>query len=289
MPVVDILQAFEKEPQPLDFVWHGYLAGSVGALVAPGATSKTFWTVQAAMSVAAGCEADLIEIEPGGHGKVLYLAAEDPIPAIQHRLHAIGKHLPESAREAVGENLTLQSVLGDQLDLMSDKTTGQIIEQAKDCRLVVLDTLSRLHRLDENSNGEMARLVARMEHIAVSTGAAILFLHHTSKAAALTPGETNQQAGRGASSLVDNSRWVGSLRRMSEEEGDKWLRRPHQPVGAQHGRYVRWSAPKQNYSKPVEPRWYERVEGGVLLPVDLKPVEANGKQTGNSGRKRNAA
>ncbi|WP_373873394.1 AAA family ATPase, partial [Aeromonas caviae] len=33
-------------------------------------------------------------------------------------------------------------------------------------RLIVLDTLSRIHSLDENSNGDMARLVATLEHIA---------------------------------------------------------------------------------------------------------------------------
>ncbi len=43
---IDVLAAFEHEPPALDFIWLGFLAGMVGALVAPGATGK------AAMSIA---------------------------------------------------------------------------------------------------------------------------------------------------------------------------------------------------------------------------------------------
>ncbi|WP_444978973.1 AAA family ATPase [Aeromonas caviae] len=34
------------------------------------------------------------------------------------------------------------------------------MEYSAGARLIVLDTLSRIHSLDENSNGDMARLVA---------------------------------------------------------------------------------------------------------------------------------
>ena len=40
---IDVLAAFECEPPVLDFIWPGFLAGTVGALVAPGATGKSFW------------------------------------------------------------------------------------------------------------------------------------------------------------------------------------------------------------------------------------------------------
>lgn len=50
--VIDISQAFEVLPPPIDFIWPGFIAGTVGALVAPGATGKSYWALQAAMSVA---------------------------------------------------------------------------------------------------------------------------------------------------------------------------------------------------------------------------------------------
>lgn len=49
---IDLLSAFRLPPPELDFVWPGFLAGTVGALVAPGATGKSFWALEAAMSIA---------------------------------------------------------------------------------------------------------------------------------------------------------------------------------------------------------------------------------------------
>lgn len=47
---INIMKAFQQEPPQLDFIWPGFLAGTVGALVAPGATGKSFWALEAAMS-----------------------------------------------------------------------------------------------------------------------------------------------------------------------------------------------------------------------------------------------
>uniref|UniRef100_UPI0027E46466 AAA family ATPase n=2 Tax=Pseudomonadota TaxID=1224 RepID=UPI0027E46466 len=49
---IDLRAAFENEPPALDFIWPGFLAGTVGALVAPGATGKSFWALEAAMAIA---------------------------------------------------------------------------------------------------------------------------------------------------------------------------------------------------------------------------------------------
>ncbi|WP_223943078.1 helicase RepA family protein, partial [Aeromonas caviae] len=38
-------------------------------------------------------------------GRVVYLAGEDPAPALIRRVYAIGQHLNQSAREAIAENL----------------------------------------------------------------------------------------------------------------------------------------------------------------------------------------
>ena len=46
---LDIMAAFTNEPPELDFIWPGFLAGTVGALVAPGATGKSFFALEAAM------------------------------------------------------------------------------------------------------------------------------------------------------------------------------------------------------------------------------------------------
>ena len=108
---IDVLAAFECEPPVLDFIWPGFLAGTVGALVAPGATGKSFWALEAAMSIACSVAGgDLVGLAPAHAGRVVYLAGEDPPPALVRRIHAIGQHLGHTARQAIAENLALESI-----------------------------------------------------------------------------------------------------------------------------------------------------------------------------------
>src|SRR5690606_14114181 len=65
---VNVRAAFENDPPALDFVWPGFLAGTVGALVAPGGVGRSFWALSDA--------ARLIHqrlcawIDPGKSGRV---------------------------------------------------------------------------------------------------------------------------------------------------------------------------------------------------------------------------
>ncbi|BAJ80342.1 hypothetical protein ACMV_09950 [Acidiphilium multivorum AIU301] len=195
--VIDLQTAFESEPPTLDFIWPGFLAGTVGALVAPGATGKSFWALEAAMSIAcSSAGGDLVGLNPTHTGRVIYLAGEDPPAALVCRVHAIGKHLVRQAREIIMENLTLEPIMGQRMNVMDSRHLARIIDFCGDARLIVLDTLSRIHCLDENSNGDMARLVGTLEHVASSTGAAILYLHHVSKGSAREFQTDQQQAAR---------------------------------------------------------------------------------------------
>ena len=69
--LIDLRAAFENEPPALDFIWPGFLAGTVGALVAPGATGKSFWALEAAMAIACSVAGgDLLRLSPAGTGRV---------------------------------------------------------------------------------------------------------------------------------------------------------------------------------------------------------------------------
>ena len=60
---LDILDALENAPPSLDFIWNGFVAGTVGALVAPGGAGKSFRALQFAMSVAANShDADTLRL-----------------------------------------------------------------------------------------------------------------------------------------------------------------------------------------------------------------------------------
>jgi RecA-family ATPase len=275
---VDILWCFSSEPPEMDFVLPGFLAGTVGCLAAAGSTGKSFWALEASMGVASA-EADqcLLGLGPRHHGRVLILNAEDPHPVVHQRLHSIGTFLPQGAREEVAEKLSVQVLAGTQTNIMDVKWQDAILRAAEGVRLVVFDTLSRWHRLDENDNGQMAHVVSMFEMIARKTGASVLFLHHVAKAMARDGRQGEQQATRGASSITDNARWQGWMQSMGVsaakefdiQDGDRW-------------RYVQAGANKENYGQSSPERWLERRSGGVLIPVELHKQQTNGKAKGGS-------
>jgi RecA-family ATPase len=283
---IDVLAAFENEPPVLDFIWPGFLVGTVGALVAPGATGKSFWALEAAMSIACSVSGgDLVGLTPAHTGRVVYLAGEDPQQALVCRVHAIGQHLNQQAREAIAENLILEPIMGKRPNVMDDRQLASIIEFCAGARLIVLDTLSRIHNLDENSNGDMARLVATLEHVAANTGAGVLYLHHVSKGSARDCQTDQQQAARGASALIDNARWCGFVAKMTEDEAQRYSDRSYgrEPIGNdRRGYFVRFGVSKQNYDTTPLDRWYSRHSGGVLLPVELHDAsKCAGKRGGH--------
>ena len=216
---------------------------------------------------------------------MVYLAGEDPQPALVRRVHAIGQHLNQSAREAIAENLMLEPIMGKRLNVMDEAHLRRVIDYSAGARLIVLDTLSRIHSLDENSNGDMAHLVSVLEHIAATTGAAVLYLHHVNKGSARDGQTDQQQAARGASALIDNARWCGYVAKMTEQEAERLSDRgfDRAPIGNERrGLFVRFGVSKQNYDATPLDRWYQRHTGGVLLPVELQEIK---RESGNKGGK----
>ena len=263
---INLTAAFEQPPPKLDYLWPGLLSGTVGALVAPGATGKSFWALEAAMAVAsAGIDGgDLLQLKPEHGGRVTYLAGEDPEAILITRIHEIGKHLNQRAREAIAHNLVIEPTMGKRVDITHEGQLAHIIEQCVDTRLIIIDTLSRVHGWDENSNGEMGRLLGILEYLAERTKAAVLFLHHVSKVS-FREGQADQQhSARGASVLVDNARWVGYVAKMTAEEAKKFG-----VAEEKRGYYVRHGGAKLNYALGAQEQWYRRHEGGVLLPDEL--------------------
>lgn len=276
---INIMAAFEQEPPQLDFVFNGFLAGTVGALVAPGATGKSFLALQAAFAVAGGAGADLLGLTPKHTGKVAYFAGEDPENVLINRLHSLGHHIDPAARERVADGLILEPVMGNRINVMDEATIAALVKGCADCRLIVFDTLSRIHQLDENSNGDMARLVGVLEYIAKTTGAAILYLHHVNKGSAREGQGDQQQAARGASALIDNARWCGYVAKMTPDEAKQYGMSDDQGL---YGLHVRYGVSKQNYGQPTPEKWFKRSAGGVLLPVELvKKSTTGGRKKGD--------
>lgn len=261
---LDIASAFSTTPKPLDFVLPGMLAGTVGALVSPGGAGKSMMGLQLATFVACGADlAGLDAVVP--QGRTVILAAEDPTEALVHRLHALGGHLDASQRERVSESVDILPLMGHGFDVMKPEWFDWMLQQAKGTRLLIVDTLRRIHTLDENDSGDMAELLSQLERMVRLTSCTILFLHHSSKAAAMQGQGDVQQASRGSSVLVDNIRWQSYMATMTREEATKCSIEEDR-----RGFFVRWGVSKQNYGKPIADCWLQRHDGGVLMPANFK-------------------
>lgn len=167
---------------------------------------------------------DLLGVGKLPQGPVVYLPAEDPPIAIHHRLYALGANLDASQRQAVAEGLLIQPLIGDNPNIMRKNWFDDLKRAAEGRRLMILDTLRRFHLEEENASGPMAQVIGRMEAIATATGCSIVFLHHTSKGAALQGTGDQQQASRGSSVLADNIRWQAYLSGMTASEAEEWGR-----------------------------------------------------------------
>ncbi|MBK3780149.1 AAA family ATPase [Paraburkholderia aspalathi] len=260
----NIAALLAQPPAQLAFVLPGLKRGSVGALISPGGTGKSYWALELAVAMSGGADADLTGLSPAT-GRVLFLSAEDDEIVLAQRIHAIARCLPEGvdAQRALAR-IDYRNCVSRHVDVMDSGWMKALSEAACDTQLVILDTLTRFHGLDENSALDMKRLLAVLEQLASESGATVLFLHHASKAAVMNGMGGAQQAARGSSVLIDNARWAAFLAVMTEAE----CRRFGIPFEARE-QYVRWNVSKQNYAAPMADRWYRRADGGVLLPVTL--------------------
>lgn len=79
----------------------------------------------------------------------------------------------------------IKPLFGVSLNLLDDNSFEHIKDLAVGRRLVIIDTLRRFHEEDENVSGPMAKVISRMESICVETDCSFIFIHHSSKGAAI--------------------------------------------------------------------------------------------------------
>jgi len=255
-----------------DMILPGFRSGTVGALVAPGGAGKSYLALEIAMAVAAagvlksGEEIFGFSPDPGKTKRVDYLSGEDDETVLRERVYRIAGHLNARADvlKAIDDNLSIRNLVGNTPDLTDEKSLECVIKTCEGARLVIIDTLSRFHAKDENSNSDMAGVVRNLEKIAKATHASLLFLHHSGKGAATGGMGNRQQAARGASALIDNARWAAYVQPFSEVYDDEWVYSvPSVPV-ANLPDVVCFGVSKVNYG-PREPiKFFRRDKYGVL-------------------------
>jgi hypothetical protein len=184
--------AEEQKPWLIERLWS---AGAVGIVSGPPKALKTWTALEMAISVATGVPC-LATFPVHRSGPVLLYAAEEPMPALHSRLHALARNHALDL-----DQVDIRVIAADSLRLDRGEDREKLTATVRFHRpvLLILDPLIRLHALDENQSGPMAELLGYFRSLQRSTGTAIAIVHHARKHAASSaaPG----QSLRGSSDL----------------------------------------------------------------------------------------
>ncbi len=191
VPVAGVSQTVPDEPTWLiRDLWAYQAVGLIGG--AP-KSCKSWLALEMALSVASGRPC-LGHFQPLITGPVLLYAAEDSPRQVRLRLEGLAQ-----ARSFDFTSLDVRLILEPtvRLDLPKDKKRLESALAAHRPRLLILDPLVRLHRIDENSSADVSALLADLRSLQRQFEVAIVLVHHTRKA----NGEATGQALRGSGDL----------------------------------------------------------------------------------------
>lgn len=168
-------------------------AAAVGVIGGPPKACKSWLGLDLAVSVASATAClDRFHVETPGPALV-YLA-EDALPQVRDRVAQLCLHRGLSL---LGLDLHVVTAPSLRLDLEHDRRALDATLSALQPKLLVLDPLVRLHRLDENSAAEVSGLLGFLRELNRRHHVAIALVHHMAKRSRRDPG----QALRGSSDL----------------------------------------------------------------------------------------
>lgn len=198
-------------------------ASAVGIIGGNPKCCKSWLALEMAVSVATGskCLGKYEVLEPGP--ALIYLA-EDSLPMVRARLASLAKHHGVSLPDLDLHVITEPAI---RLDLARDQVRLQKTVRSLHPRILVLDPLVRLHRLDENSANEVSGLLSYLRDLQRELEVALVLVHHTRKNT--SPG---LQAGQGLRGSGDFHAWSDSSLYLRRVHGNLVLTVEHRSASA---------------------------------------------------------
>jgi len=189
-----VLQVARIEPQDVSRRWlvrHLWGHESVGFVAGSPKSCKSWLGLDLALSVATGTPC-LGRFDVQQPGTALVYLAEDALGGVRDRVASLA-----AARGLDLERLDLHVITaaGLRLDLQRDRERLEGTLNDLRPRVLVLDPLVRLHRLDENSAAEISGLLGYLREINRHHHLAILLVHHMSKKAHAHVGQALRGSG----------------------------------------------------------------------------------------------
>jgi len=181
LPLLPFVRASELAPDEkegpawlIDGLW---MKGGVGILGGAPKSAKSWLALEIAVSVASGTPC-LGRFRVERPGTVLLYAAEDSPAIVRSRLEGIVAHRGLALESLPIEAITAESI---RLDLDSDQKRLRNTVAAVRPSLLVLDPFVRIQRIDENSAGEVAAVLAYLRSLQRALDVAVIVVHHARK------------------------------------------------------------------------------------------------------------
>lgn len=226
LPLVEFLGEHEPDDDDrADWIVRDILPrGEAGILAGPPKCGKTWAMLDLGICVALGRPwMGTFENTMGGPAKVLALAFEDGQRRLRKRVWELAR-----TQGLTPNDKTLQahlSVSREPLSLPGDERA--LAAELKTWRptLVIIDNLTRVMAGDQNAIKDAKRFSDLWCRLCTDVGAAIVFLHHTSKVGPIRPDQRNTgdpfELIRGSGDLVASARHLVLMRPLESPDDDK--------------------------------------------------------------------
>jgi len=196
LETLPVQRAAELDVQPPEHAWliqDLWGQGAVGIIGGAPKCCKSWLGLDMALSVVSATPC-LGRFGIATPGPALVFLAEDSLPAVRARLDGLCAH---RHLDIQGLDLYVITAPSLRLDQGPDRQLLEAMLARLNPRIVLLDPLVRLHRLDENSAADISKLLGFLRDLQRTYDTAIVLVHHASKKHRAQPG----QALRGSSDL----------------------------------------------------------------------------------------
>jgi len=261
-----------------------YIRGFVSCTIAPGGVGKTALTISEALAMVSGV-ALLGESVPAPL-RVCIWNLEDDKHEMDRRLAAGRLHYADELKGADLSGLTVKAadsalmvakLVRGQVTI-NEKLVGKIIAGLIAARIDVLivDPFISSHGVAESDNDAIDSVMKKVwARIAREARCSVHLVHHTRKTpAGERSGDKQVADARGASALIDASRYARVVNRMSRDEAKRLGVAPETVW-----RYLRLDDGKHNLSPPAGEAQWRQLES-VALPNYASFEEYNGDRVG---------
>lgn len=172
--ITEVQEGPAREHWLVDRLWSHQAVGIIGG--AP-KNCKSWFALDLAVSVASATPA-LGRFAVDDPGRAIVYLAEDALHTVRQRIAGIAAHRGLALAELDLHVITAPAL---RLDLADDQQGLVAMIEAHRPRLLILDPLVRLHRLDENSSADISALLGFLRQLQREFGVAIMLVHHMGK------------------------------------------------------------------------------------------------------------